>query len=226
MFECLDRRDAEVLSIPHLPNLLGQKSLTHTLFKFSLGNEQMLNLLLNHGADVNAEGGLHYTALHASTYFGHTDGTRLLLSMGADINSRDMYDRTPAMNAAMNGHEGVLHLLVPWNEDKSHTTTPMRMEISHLEPDALGCSFVHFLAMGDCQLLLEQLLDSGDFGDLPDRQGWTALHWAAYKGNSRAAQVLINRKADMQSRDWQQLDTVSPRCILGSTRSCQSTLVR
>jgi ankyrin repeat protein len=51
----------------------------------------VVNLLLEKGADVNAQGGEYGNALQASLYGGHAVVVRLLLDKGADVNAQGDY---------------------------------------------------------------------------------------------------------------------------------------
>ncbi|KAF2675923.1 hypothetical protein K458DRAFT_437678 [Lentithecium fluviatile CBS 122367] len=50
------------------------------------GHEAVARLLLDKGADVNAQGGDFGNALQAASYGGHELVVRLLLDKGADVN--------------------------------------------------------------------------------------------------------------------------------------------
>jgi ankyrin repeat protein len=50
------------------------------------GHEQVVKLLLDKGADVNAQGGRYGNALYAASLGGHEQVVKLLLDKGADTN--------------------------------------------------------------------------------------------------------------------------------------------
>ena len=65
------------------------------------GHKDLVDLLLNRGADCNAstyDDG--YTPLHSAASSGHKDIVNLLLSRGASVETRDFYSRTPLHYAA------------------------------------------------------------------------------------------------------------------------------
>lgn len=48
---------------------------------------------------------------------------------------------------------------------------------------------------------IRMLLDAGVSPDLTDSQGWTALHWSAYRDSQAAALVLLKRGATPDRED-------------------------
>lgn len=67
------------------------------------GRKDVVEHLLECGADVHArdDGGL--IPLHNACSFGHAEVVHLLLSRGADANSRDNWNYTPLHEAATKG---------------------------------------------------------------------------------------------------------------------------
>jgi ankyrin repeat protein len=52
------------------------------------GHDTSIRLLLEAGADVNAQGGFYSNALQAASVGGHDTSIRLLLKAGADVNEQ------------------------------------------------------------------------------------------------------------------------------------------
>ncbi|KAI3570622.1 hypothetical protein IWW34DRAFT_825064 [Fusarium oxysporum f. sp. albedinis] len=77
------------------------------------GHEEIVRLLLNGGADVNAQGGGYCTALQAASYGGRKEVVRLLLDEGADVNAQGGLYGTALQAASAKGHEEIASLL--WN---------------------------------------------------------------------------------------------------------------
>jgi ankyrin repeat protein len=48
---------------------------------------------------------------------------------------------------------------------------------------------------------VERLLSEGAIPDLTDRQGWTALHFAAQNNDAETAKILLKHGAPLESRD-------------------------
>ena len=71
------------------------------------GHLATVELLLDKGADVNAEGRSHYSALHATSLAGRHQIIELLLSKGANINSQGVECRwNPLSMASLRALEG------------------------------------------------------------------------------------------------------------------------
>ncbi|KAJ7481648.1 ankyrin repeat-containing domain protein [Mycena latifolia] len=75
-----------------------------------MGHKGVVQLLLEHGADVNAQGGHWGTGLQAASYNGSAKMVRLLLENGADINAQGGHENTA-------GHQNMVHLLLKHGAD-------------------------------------------------------------------------------------------------------------
>jgi hypothetical protein len=75
------------------------------------GDAAMIQLLLDHGADIDGFGYTGMTALHVTAVQGCAEVARLLLAYGADPLKRDAAGATPAGWAWKCGHDEVLQLL-------------------------------------------------------------------------------------------------------------------
>ena len=96
---------------------------------------EVVQLLLERGADVNAQGGKHYeNALQAASYRGHFDIVQLLLQSGAKVThtipstkpwfSHKLKNALEA--AAVNGHKDVVKLLLDHGVEQEHLDTALR----------------------------------------------------------------------------------------------------
>ncbi len=75
-----------------------------------VGLSRSVKLLLDKGADINAQG-RYGTALQRASEGGHEQVVKLLLNKGADINARSIYG-TALQVASEGGHEQVVKLLL------------------------------------------------------------------------------------------------------------------
>jgi len=76
------------------------------------GHKQMVELLLDKGADVNVVDQNDHTPLHHTAGNGHKQVVELLLAKGANVNAKMHYDLTPLHIAASEGHKDVVELLL------------------------------------------------------------------------------------------------------------------
>jgi ankyrin repeat protein len=96
------------------------------------GNLKMMELLVLHGADVNAganngsavvqfyeEGALHCTALHYAAGNGHLKAVRWLVQHGADVNATDKMGSTALHFSAIHDRWQSISLLVELGADQS-----------------------------------------------------------------------------------------------------------
>jgi hypothetical protein len=82
----------------------GQGSL---MYAVKHGHCAMTELLLDKGADLNAQGGHYGNALQAASFGGHEAVVQLLLDNGADLNAQSRYYGNALQAASSGGHEAV-----------------------------------------------------------------------------------------------------------------------
>lgn len=87
---------------------------TPLLFATQKGNKEIVEILIEHGANVNSTSYPdHISALHLAAAKGYYKIVQILLNNGAKIDHQDSKLRsTPLMRAAVNGHKKVVELLI------------------------------------------------------------------------------------------------------------------
>jgi len=76
------------------------------------GHIGIIKLLLDKGADLNAQSGEYCNALQAASYNGHDDMVRLLLDRGANVNARGGKYCNALQAASSGGHAVIAKILV------------------------------------------------------------------------------------------------------------------
>ena len=77
-----------------------------------LGHHNVVKILINNGADVNARDYYQCTALHHASENGHHDMVQVLIENQADVNARDKDQETPLHKASWCEHKRVVEQLV------------------------------------------------------------------------------------------------------------------
>ncbi|ELR02431.1 hypothetical protein VC83_04307 [Pseudogymnoascus destructans] len=170
---------------------LGHTALTITCSK---GHEGIVQLLLDHGADINAKNqDSDRTPLFWAAGSGHASVVKLLLEAGAEPNGAEENGRTtPLAVAAVRGHEDAVWALLEWEGDGVDIDrkgfADRRTVLSHSAEDGQ-------------ELIVTRLLDRGADPDSRDLRGWTPLCWAAQRGQVAIVEILLARGADPNSGD-------------------------
>jgi ankyrin repeat protein len=131
--------------------------------------------LLDHGADVNARGGM---ALVDAARAGNRAMVELLLSRGADVNPKENAGQIPLHVAVQNGFQAVVEVLLAnkadVNAQNSSGVTPLFLAAGRDNPRIVS-------------LLLEHKADV----NLPDQSGATPLINAAHSGHPENLKLLL-----------------------------------
>jgi len=167
------------------------------------GHRDIVELLIQHGADVNAKNKTWrrvYTPLQRAAITGRTEAVKLLLEAGANISVKDDRGQT------------LLHLILDmrnsdYNQYRLSKDTLELLLIKGADvnlKDKDGRTPLHLAADSADVEIVELLLDKGAKIDAKDDDsGFTALHHTARFGNKDAAEVLIARGADINAKDKQ-----------------------
>ncbi|KAJ7249820.1 ankyrin repeat-containing domain protein [Mycena rebaudengoi] len=76
------------------------------------GQEAVVRLLIEKGANVNAQGGIHGNALQATSYCEQESIVQLLIEKGADVNAQGGEYGNALQAASYWGHEAIVQLLI------------------------------------------------------------------------------------------------------------------
>jgi ankyrin repeat protein len=154
------------------------------------GRFAIVQVLLNHGADVNARQ-RGWTPLHLATWMGHPKVAQLLLEHGADVDFKYPCGETALrLLSERDGNLEVAQVLL------EHGANPNVRCISGW--DSLDMALQRGY-QGLAQLLLERGADPNIQGD----DGQTPLHMSSKCGCPMVAQVLLELGVDVNSRDNQ-----------------------
>ena len=134
------------------------------------GNLEVVQWLVEHGADVNAKDNDGCTVLHSAVENGNLDVINYLVKHGADINAKDYYGRS------------ILH----------YTASRVKMN-NLLLYTSLGFGLAKPLKQHE--ELIQWLVDRGQDINAKDNYGMTILHYACEYGITKLADWLIEQGA-------------------------------
>ncbi len=145
--------------------------------------EEAARLLIENGANINAEDGYDMTPLHYAAAQGHRGLTELLIDKKADINACNDFNITPLHYAVMGGHNEVAELLIvagaKVNAKDKYRATPLH--------------YAAWLGQTEsAQLLVERGVDPG----LLDKGGATALERASQRGHTAVVKLLQKSESE------------------------------
>ncbi|KAJ7112592.1 hypothetical protein C8R44DRAFT_985049 [Mycena epipterygia] len=150
------------------------------------GHTNIVHLLLEKGADVNAANALHESALHGASVGGHTETVRVLLEKGADVNAVGGHYGTALQGASIWGRTETVRLLlkkgadiniagVQWGSALQSASEQGRLEIVRL------------------------LLENGADVHVTGGQWGGALQAASVGGHTETVRLLLEKSADVNA---------------------------
>lgn len=181
------------------------------------GDQSIVQLFLDAGADINAvdaEGG---TVLHKAAFKGNSAIMSILLDRGAKTDIRDKLGGTPLYNACYAGFPKCVQLLLDRSDDPAKMINIVDVEnrgplhatacFGHWEctsmlvkhkidlniKDVNNMTPLHLAAFNGCNLSMAYLAQAGADPKIPNKDGVTALHYAAFKGHVVSVHLLCSK---------------------------------
>ncbi len=149
------------------------------------GHDNVVQILLDKGADVNARAGHYGNPLQAASYQGHDNVVQILLDKGADVNARAGHYGNPLQAASYQGHDNVVQILL----DKGADVNAQGGTFGNALYAASSKGHDHVVTM---------LLEKGADVNAQNEDRHNALHAASYGGHDHVVQVLLDRGAELE----------------------------
>ena len=171
-------------------NAIYSTTLATLLHKAAWKNDvTMCNILIDRGADINAENDNGETPLHLAAYNGYTKICKLLIDKGANVNAKQWCGgMTPLHRAVCRKHFKTCEVLIKNNANvnirANSGETPLEESISNNNKKMCGL-----------------LIKNGADVNLRNNQGDTPLHKAASHNRYDICKLLIDNGADINATD-------------------------
>ncbi|KAH8204346.1 hypothetical protein TruAng_001509 [Truncatella angustata] len=148
------------------------------------GHKEIVELLLEKGAEINIQSGQFETALQAASYIGHKEIVELLLEKGAEVNIQSGKSETALQAASRNGHKEIVELLLEKgaeiNIQSGHYGTALQ---------AASCT---------CHKeIVELLLEKGAEVNIQSGYYGTALQAVSRNGHKEIVRLLLEKGAEV-----------------------------
>ncbi|XP_072095407.1 poly [ADP-ribose] polymerase tankyrase-2 isoform X1 [Mobula birostris] len=200
----------------------GRKS-TPLHFAAGFGRKDVVEFLLQSGANVHArdDGGL--IPLHNACSFGHAEVVNLLLCHGADSNARDNWNYTPLHEAAIKGKIDVCIVLLQHGADLHIRNTDGRTALDLADPSAKMLltgeykkdELLETARNGNEEKLMSLLTPLNVNCHASDGRKSTPLHLAAGYNRVNIVQLLLQHGADVHAKDKGDLVPLHNACSYG-----------
>ena len=164
------------------------------------GRKELLLALLDAGCEIDGTDRSDMTPLMCAADEGHTECLQLLIQRGADANKRDKDGRTAAHFAAWRGYKETLLALLASeceiNATDYYEVTPLLYAADHGHS---GCLQLQLMSAANHVECLQLLMQRGADVHKCKKDGRTAAHCAAERGNVTALEVLATFDSDVLS---------------------------
>ena len=195
------------------------------------GHYEMAELLLDKGADVNAQGGHYGNALQGASLRGHEQSVKLLLDKGADTNAQGGSYGNALQGASSRGHEQIVKLLLDKGADvnaqgrhfsnalqgaslEGHEQSVKLLLDNGADVNAQGGHFGNALqgaSLRGHEQIVKLLLDKGADVNAQGGSYGNALQGASSRGHEQIAKLLLDKGADINAQGGGALQAASSR---------------
>lgn len=180
-------------------------------------NLEMVEFLVQNGADVNRQDNEGWTPLHATSSCGFLSIARFLIESDANLAAVSTdgelvvdladNDRMATLLKTAIDAQGINCEEARQSEERMMLTDAknwLRSDASEADKPhpRTGATALHVAAAKGYSKVLSLLLATRSDVDKQDNDGWTPLHAAAHWGQTEAAQMLVAALADMDIKNY------------------------
>ena len=187
------------------------------------GHLEIVKLLLENGADVNAQHlgcypldnaseNRHYkvvkfllengaTLSDIEVTKGDLETVKLLLKTKADVNAQDRHNCTALHYASKNGHLEAVKLLLENGANPNIQANPYEQDFPDDEfGDKIGTALILASQEGHLEIVKLLLENGADVNAKEEGEDLTALHFASQEGHLKIVKLLLENGADVNAQ--------------------------
>ena len=181
----IDRVENFLKRNPELLNTKNENAMTPLNWAAYKGQKEIVQLLLEAGADVTLGDNENSQPIHNAAVAGHTEVIETLLASGVDINSRDNNGMTALHFALSYRQLETAALLLDKGADLNASNHN-------------GFTSLHYAALGNFTDLINRLVSSDGNINVQSQDGTTPLLFASGRGNFEATTRLLELGANTE----------------------------
>ena len=160
----------------------------HTALHYAVGNEaDVLQVLIDAGADIDAQSIVGYSSLHYACESGELDVVKMLVRAGAGVRATDDEGFTCLHFAVCHGHTDIVRYLVGLPE----------VDVNH--QNVTNNTALHYPVMNEDTDMMQVLIDAGADVDTQRNDGYTPLHSACASGSLDVVKMLVEAGAGVRT---------------------------
>ncbi|KAM8905288.1 ankyrin repeat and protein kinase domain-containing protein 1 isoform 2-T2 [Spinachia spinachia] len=177
--------------------------------------QDIILLLLEHGASTTQVDEDHWTVLHFAAQSGDDRVVRFLLAKGAVPHAREKKGWMPLHLACQNGHDTVVRVLL----------SRLSEELAG-QGEAQGRRPLHLASAYGHSHIAKLLLSWGMDPNATDNSLSTALHASAEKGHNRVVRELVKSNVNIDCADNRGYTPLHLAALRGHTGICRTLLIK
>ncbi|KAJ9607047.1 hypothetical protein H2200_008119 [Cladophialophora chaetospira] len=183
---------------------------TALIWASKYGHERVVQILLDHGANVDTREGICGTALYLASEHGHEKVVRRLLDHGADVNRQSGLRGTALDAASSRGLKRTVQILLDHGADVN------------IQGGQYGTA-LQAASQNGHETVAQILLDHGADVNIQDARG-NALYSASEHGHEKIVQILLDHKADINTQGGRYGTALQAAALHRSTKVMQMLL--
>ena len=153
----------------------------------------LARMLIEHGANINAQDNEKLTPLHYALNFNDLDFIKYLINQKASVNVSSFNRTYPIHTASKNGHAEMVKLLI------DHGAYPRGAHVNVI--DSEGYTPLDFAVIHGHFDVVNTLLEHGANVNQQDFKQNQPIHHAAHQGNLEIAKLLLQNGANVSAKD-------------------------